>query len=195
MTPLANRRLIWRIGWRNLCRRALMPSRLCASSITTRTRKAKRMLTSDFKEFAALLNLNQVEYLIVGGYALAAYGHPRYTGDLDFWIGTAPTNADKVLLALSQFGFAGMDINKQDLTTPDQVIQLGFPPGRIDLLTSIDGVDFESCYQRRLAFKLDGIDLNFIALEDFKINKKATGRLKDVADLEALDQNNKPLAQ
>ncbi len=152
------------------------------------------MLTSDFKEFAALLNSNHVEYLIVGGYALAAYGHPRYTGDLDFWIGTGPANADKVLLALSQFGFAGMDISKQDLTTSDRVIQLGFPPGRIDLLTSIDGVDFVACYQRRLAFKLDGLDLNFIALEDFKTNKKATGRHKDVADLEVLEQHNKPLA-
>jgi predicted nucleotidyltransferase len=153
------------------------------------------MLTSDFKEFAALLNLNQAEYLVVGGYALAAYGHPRYTGDLDFWIGTAPANADKVLLALAQFGFAGMDISKQDLTTPDRVIQLGFPPGRIDLLTSIDGVDFVPCYQRRLLFKLDGVDLNFIALEDFKINKKATGRHKDVADLEVLERRSKPLAQ
>lgn len=151
------------------------------------------MLTSDFKEFAALLNSNKAEYLVVGGYALAAYGHPRYTGDLDFWIGTAPANADKVLLALAQFGFAGMDISKQDLTTPDRVIQLGFPPGRIDLLTSIDGVDFVPCYQRRWLFKLDGVDLNFIALEDFKTNKKATGRHQDVADLELLENKKKPL--
>lgn len=109
------------------------------------------MLTHDFKEFAELLNLNQVEYLVVGGYALAAYGHPRYTGDLDFWVGTAPAN--------------------------------------------IDGVDFSQCYQRRLVIKLDGLDLSFIALEDFKTNKRATGRHKDMADLEAVEKINRPLAQ
>lgn len=153
------------------------------------------MLTHDFKEFAELLNLNQVEYLVVGGYALAAYGHPRYTGDLDFWVGTAPANADRLLAALSQFGFGGMDIGKQDLTKSNSVIQLGFPPRRIDLLTSIDGVDFSQCYQRRLVIKLDGLDLSFIALEDFKTNKRATGRHKDMADLEAVEKINRPLAQ
>ena len=146
------------------------------------------MLTADFKEFAALLNSNGVKYLVVGGYALAAYGHPRYTGDLDFWIGTAADNADKVLLALDQFGFKSLGIQKQDLTEPNQVIQLGFPPVRIDLLTSIDGVDFDDCYARRLVLEMDGLALGFIALDDFKTNKKAVGRYKDLADLETLEQ-------
>ena len=146
------------------------------------------MLTADFKEFAALLNSNGVKYLVVGGYALAAYGHPRYTGDLDFWIGTAADNADKVLLALDQFGFKSLGIRKQDLTEPNQVIQLGFPPVRIDLLTSIDGVDFDDCYARRLVLDMDGLALGFIALDDFKTNKKAVGRHKDLADLETLEQ-------
>ena len=141
------------------------------------------MLTADFKEFAVLLNSNGVKYLVVGGYALAAYGHPRYTGDLDFWIGTAADNADKVLLALDQFGFKSLGIRKQDLTEPNQVIQLGFPPVRIDLLTSIDGVDFDDCYARRLVLDMDGLALGFIALDDFKTNKKAVGRHKDLADL------------
>ena len=144
------------------------------------------MLTSDFKEFAALLNSNQVEYLIVGGHALAAYGHPRYTGDLDFWVGTNPDNADRLLAALGQFGFGALGIRKEDFISPNQVIQLGYPPGRIDLLTSIDGVDFVDCYTRRMVVEIDGIALRFIALEDFKANKKSVGRYQDLADLETL---------
>ena len=149
--------------------------------------KGSPMLTSDFKEFAALLNSNKVEYLVVGGYALAAYGHPRYTGDLDFWIGTDAANAERVLNALAQFGFGALGIGKDDLTTPNRVIQLGYPPGRIDLLTSIDGVDFPASFQRRMTVLVDGIDLHFISLEDFKANKKAVGRHQDLADLEALE--------
>ena len=145
------------------------------------------MLTPDFKEFAALLNSNQVEYLVVGGYALAAHGHPRYTGDLDFWIGTAADNADRVLAALTQFGFGSLGIRREDLTEPGQVIQMGFPPARIDLLTSIDGVSFTPCFQRRLVVDVDGLQLGFIALDDFKTNKKAVGRHRDLADLEMLD--------
>ena len=145
------------------------------------------MLTSDFKEFAELLNSSEVEYLVVGGYALAAYGHPRYTGDLDFWIAAGEANADRVLAALAQFGFGDLGITREDLAKPDQVIQLGYPPGRIDLLTSIDGVSFADCYPRRMTVTVDGVALNFISLEDFKINKKAVGRHRDLADLEALE--------
>lgn len=150
------------------------------------------MLTSDFKEFAVLLNSNKVEYLVVGGYALAAYGHPRYTGDLDFWIGTDPGNADRVLGVLDQFGFGSLGVGKADLTIPNNVIQMGYPPARIDLLTSIDGVDFVDCYQRRLTVVVDGVELGFISLDDFKINKRAVGRHKDLADLEALEGLKKP---
>lgn len=144
------------------------------------------MLNPDFKEFAALLGSSRVEYLIVGGYALAAHGHPRYTGDLDFWIGTDPGNAMRILGVLQAFGMGGLGITQQDLTTPDQVIQLGFPPRRIDLLTSIDGVQFADCFARRMVVTIDGLDLSFISLEDFKSNKRAAGRLQDLADLEAL---------
>ncbi|MDP2817441.1 MAG: hypothetical protein Q8O29_04005 [Polaromonas sp.] len=144
-------------------------------------------MTSGFKEFVAFLNSNKVEYLVVCGYALAAYGHPRYTGDLDFWIGTDSGNADRVLVALGQFGFGSLGIGKADLTTTNNVIQMGYPPARIDLLTSIDGVDFVDCYQRRLTVVVDGVELGFISLDDFKINKRAVGRYKDLADLEALE--------
>ena len=154
--------------------------------------KGSLMLTSDFKEFAALLNSNKVEYLVVGGYALAAHGHPRYTGDLDFWIGTDSANAERVLSALEQFGFGALGIGKGDLTTPNRVIQLGYPPGRIDLLTSIDGVDFAGSFQRRMTVPVDGVELHFICLEDFKTNKKAVGRHQDLADLEVLERAKRP---
>ena len=144
------------------------------------------MLSNDFKEFAALLNSNNVEYLIVGGYALAAYGHPRYTGDLDFWIGCDPANAQRVLAALEQFGFGSLGISLADLTTPERVVQLGYPPRRIDLLTSIEGVEFAPCYERRVDVDIDGLILRFISLEDFKRNKRAVGRHQDLADLESL---------
>jgi hypothetical protein len=145
------------------------------------------MLNKDFKEFVALLNSNHVEYLIVGGYALAAYGHPRYTGDLDFWVGTCPVNAMHVLTTLDQFGFGELGIGPDDLTSPNRVLQLGFPPRRIDLLTSIDGVEFAPAFARRFVAEIDHQRLNFIALDDFKANKRATGRHQDLADLDALD--------
>ena len=144
------------------------------------------MLTSDFKEFAQLLNTNEVEYLIIGGYALAAYGHPRYTGDLDFWVGTDLLNAEKIIKTLKDFGFGSLPLTAKDFTVPNQTVQLGFPPRRIDLLTGIDGVDFRECCERRLVVEVDGLDLPFISLEDFKTNKAAVGRPKDLADLDSL---------
>lgn len=144
------------------------------------------MLNQDFKEFAALLAARGVEYLIVGGYALAAHGHPRYTGDMDFWPAPAPDNIARLLLALGDFGVGTPGLTAEDFKG-DQVVQLGYPPRRIDLLTGIDGVDFAECWPRRETVVLDGVPLNIIGLDDFKANKRATGRLKDLADLEALE--------
>jgi hypothetical protein len=177
------------IGLSSLCRRALMRWKRCGANTTQGQAK---MLTSDFKEFAELLNLNQVEYLVVGGYALAVYGHPRYTGDLDFWVGRHPANAKKLLAVLNQFGFGTLGIQESDFTGANQVLQLGFPPGRIDLLTSIDGVAFDDCYARRLTLTIDGIELRFIAIDDFKANKLAVGRHQDLADLETLNRLQSP---
>lgn len=146
------------------------------------------MLTKDFKEFAACLNARSADYLIVGGYALAAHGHPRYTGDLDFWIGASEKNAERVMLALADFGFGGLGITQDDLARPDSVIQLGYPPNRIDILTSIDGVSFDTCFSRPLQVVVDGLTLNFISLDDLKINKRASGRARDRADLEDLGE-------
>jgi hypothetical protein len=144
------------------------------------------MLNQDFKEFAGWLNACGVEYLVVGGYALAAHGHPRYTGDIDFWVAPSLANIDRVLDALHRFGFGSLGLTAADFA-PDTVIQLGQPPRRIDLLTGIDGVDFAACWHRRETLMLDGVHLDFIGLEDFKANKRAAGRLKDLADLEALE--------
>jgi hypothetical protein len=144
------------------------------------------MLNSDYKEFAGLLNANGVEYLVVGGYALAAHGHPRYTGDIDFWVSPVPANIDRLLKALDGFGFASLGLVAADFA-PDTVIQLGHPPRRIDLLTGIDGVEFAACWLRRETLEADGLQLHLIALADFKANKRAAGRLKDQADLQALE--------
>jgi hypothetical protein len=145
------------------------------------------MLNRDFKECVASFNAHGVEYLVVGGYALAAHGRPRYTGDIDLWVRATADNARRVLAALKDFGFGALPITEADLTTAGNVIQLGYPPRRIDLLTSIDGVEFEGCHGRRLLLKVDEVDLPIIGLGDFKANKRATGRTQDRADLEALD--------
>ena len=145
------------------------------------------MLNKDFKEFVELLNSTNVEYLLVGGYALAAHGHPRYTGDIDFWINPTQQNADLLLLALGQFGFGGLGLTADDFRKPDAVVQLGYPPARIDLLTAIDGVSFDECYRRRQSFVVDGVTLQLIDVDDLKANKRAAARPKDLADLDALD--------
>lgn len=144
------------------------------------------MLNPDFKEFAESLNACAVDYLVVGGYALAAYGHPRYTGDIDFWVRPSLDNIQRVLKALATFGFESLGLSAADFAA-DTVVQLGHPPRRIDLLMCLDGVAFDTCWARRQTLQVDGVTLHFIGLEDFKLNKRATGRLKDLADLQALD--------
>lgn len=144
------------------------------------------MLNPDFKEFAELLNAHRVEYLVVGGYALAVHGHPRYTGDIDFWLRPEPGNIERLLGALRDFGFSSLELKVEDFGI-DSVIQLGQPPRRIDLLTGIDGVSFDDCFARREVVEVSGVPLNFIGLADFKANKRATGRHKDLADLDSLE--------
>ena len=144
------------------------------------------MLNRGFKEFVASFNAHAVEYLVVGGYALAVHGRPRYTGDIDLWIRPTADNATRVLAALADFGFAALKITAADLTQSGNVIQLGYPPRRIDLLTSIDGVSFGPSFARRQIVAVDGVELPIIGLADFKTNKQASGRTQDRADLEAL---------
>jgi hypothetical protein len=153
------------------------------------------MLNKDFKEFVELLNSTSVEYLLVGGYALAAHGHPRYTGDIDIWINPTTLNVRRLLQVLHAFGFGSLGLTESDFMQPEAVIQLGYPPARIDLLTAIDGVQFEDCYPRRISMQAGGVELPVISLEDFRANKLASGRVKDLADLESLDAPRDPSAR
>ncbi len=146
------------------------------------------MLNRDYKEFVQLLNENKVRYLIVGGYAVAYHGYPRYTKDIDIWIWLESRNAQRVVRVLEQFGFGSLGLSAKDFLVSDQVIQFGYPPARIDLITSIEGVEFEDCYPARVEADLDGITVNFINLANLRKNKRASGRYQDLADLEHLDE-------
>ncbi len=145
------------------------------------------MLSSDFKEFIQLLNENKVRYLVVGGYAVAFHGYPRYTKDLDVWIDMTPENAERVLQALEKFGFGSLDLQPGDFLEQEQVIQLGYPPNRIDLLTTLKGLTFSDCYKSGIDMEFSGIHMNFIDIESLKKNKRAVGRLQDLADAENLE--------
>ncbi len=144
------------------------------------------ILNKDFREFIELLNKNDVMYLIVGGYALAFHGHPRYTKDIDIWILIDKKNAECIVQVLKDFGFASLGLIPDDFLLPEYIIQLGNPPNRIDLLTSIDGVNFLECFQSKLVADIEGLKINFINIENLKKNKRASGRHQDLADLEKL---------
>jgi len=144
------------------------------------------MLTKDFKEFVQLLTKHKVEYIIVGGYAVGIHGYPRFTGDLDIWLNPVEDNAIKVLKAVNEFGFSSYGLEKEDFTKRGNVIQLGYPPIRIDLLTELDGVAFDDCYKNIELIELDDIILSVISYNDLVKNKKASGRHRDLDDLENL---------
>ena len=146
------------------------------------------MLNKNFKEFIELLNSNNVKYLVVGGYALAIHGHPRYTKDIDVWILIDPANAKNIIQTLNDFGFCELGLKEEDFLTPGNVIQLGYPPNRIDIITQATGVDFKKCYTDKLQVDIDGVMINIIDVESLKMNKKAVGRLQDLADVEKLEE-------
>lgn len=146
------------------------------------------MLSQDFSEFVALLNQHKVEYLIVGGYAVTVHGYPRYTGDLDVWINADEDTATKVMQVLEEFGFGALGLQKQDFLEPEAVVQLGYPPVRIDILTYIDGVTFAECYPQKVVLDIEGLSVNFISLPDLLKNKKSSGRTRDLNDLENLSE-------
>jgi predicted nucleotidyltransferase len=145
------------------------------------------IISKDFKEFLELLNKNKVKYLVVGGYAIAFHGYPRYTKDIDLWILMEKSNAESILKTLDEFGFSGIGITVEDLNTPETVIQLGYPPNRIDLITEVSGLTFEECYDKKIEITVEGTSVFFIDLESLKKNKKASGRHQDLADLENLE--------
>ena len=148
---------------------------------------AETKLSKDAFEFIQCLNARDVDYLLVGGWAVVIYSRPRYTGDYDFFLRRSEENAEKLLAALVDFGFGTLDITKTDLMKPDFVIQLGQEPNRIDLLTSIDGVEFDACFSRRKIVVNNGYQISLISRDDLLMNKRASGRAKDLADIEALE--------
>ncbi len=143
-------------------------------------------ISQDFKEFLQSLNENEVKYLVIGGYAVAFHGYPRYTKDIDIWICPDQENIAHLLQAMQDFGFASLELKAEDFSDPDQIIQLGYAPNRIDLLTHLEGVDFATCYKAKIKVDIAGVKIDVIDLENLKKNKKATGRLQDLADLENL---------
>ncbi|MBA4383222.1 MAG: hypothetical protein C0410_00655 [Anaerolinea sp.] len=145
------------------------------------------MFNQDFKEFFESLNDNHVRYLVVGGYAVAFHGHPRYTKDVDIWVERSQENSRALILAIKQFGMGSLGLKEEDFLLPDQVIQIGYPPDRIDILVSITGVEFSECYPKRVELILNDVKIDFIDLEHLKQNKKASARLQDLADLEKLE--------
>ena len=144
------------------------------------------MFSPDFKEFLQLLNDHHVEYMLVGGYAVGFYGYPRYTGDLDIWVKASLQNGERLKVVLEKFGSGSLNVIAEDFAKEYAVIQLGYPPIRIDLITTLDGVSFDDCYARKQAHTAEGITVDFISLEDLKKNKRATGRARDLDDLENL---------
>jgi hypothetical protein len=144
-------------------------------------------IAPDFKEFVACLNAREVRYLIVGGYAVAFHGHPRYTKDFDVWIERRRDNVERLLVALDDFGFGSVGLEASDFMEADQIIQLGYPPHRIDILTSLVGVEFEACYSGRETMQAEEVVFFFIGLEGLRANKRASGRYQDLADLENLE--------
>lgn len=143
-------------------------------------------LPNDFKDFLKLLNANRVEYLLIGDYAVGYHGYPRATGDMDIWVAINPENADRIVVALKKFGFAVPELSPELFLRQSQIVRMGFPPVRIELTTSISGVEFQECYAAKVVAELDGVKVNLIDLKHLKINKRASGRYKDLNDLENL---------
>lgn len=146
----------------------------------------KIQIPKDFREFLKLLKENEVQYLLIGGYAVGYYGYPRPTGDMDIWISRSRENAEKIVSVLNQFGFSAPELSVELFTQEKSIVRMGVAPFRLEIITFIDGVDFAECYSEKHLGVIDEVEVNFISLKHLKINKKASGRLKDLNDLENL---------
>jgi len=133
-----------------------------------------------------LLREHDARYLLIGGYAVGYHGYPRATADMDIWVAVHPENAERIVAVLRAFGFDLPELSAELFLKDNQIIRMGIPPMRLEICTSISGVEFETCYQGRVTAVLDGVEVNLINLEHLKINKKASGRYKDLNDLENL---------
>jgi len=147
---------------------------------------ATTIIPRDFREFLKLLEEEKVEYLLIGGYAVGYYGYPRATADMDVWIAVNPVNAEKVVQALKRFGMITPDVTANLFLDKGKIIRVGLPPLRLEIQTEISGVEFASCFARRRRVKVGDLEINLIDLPDLKDNKRASGRHKDLEDLEHL---------
>ena len=145
-------------------------------------------IQQDFRDLLELFNSNKVEYIIVGGYALAFHGAPRYTGDIDIYVKPDVRNAEQIMSALDEFGFGSVGLAAVDFERPGQIIQLGVPPVRIDIITSIGGVSWDEAFAGRVAGRYGDVDVHYLGRAQFIQNKRSVGRKKDLADLEALGE-------
>jgi hypothetical protein len=143
-------------------------------------------LPLDFKEFLKLLNEKEIRYLLIGGNAIGYHGYPRATNEMDIWIALQPDNAERVVTVLQEFGFNLPELKPEIFLKENTVIRMGVPPMQLEISTGISGVEFEECYASRITDTLDGTQVCIIDLQHLKINKKAAGWLKDLADLENL---------
>ncbi len=147
------------------------------------------MLNPDYRDMLSALNEVGAEFLLVGAYALAAHGRPRATGDMDIWVRSTRGNADKVMVALARFGASVQDLTSADLATSGTVFQIGVAPRRIDILTSIQAVDFDEAWQHRLQVDIEGLTVPVIGREELLKNKKAVARPQDLADVAWLESS------
>ena len=143
-------------------------------------------LPPDFKEFLKLLKEHDVRYLLIGGYAVGYHGYPRATEDMDIWVAIHPDNAKKLISALREFGFDDPELKPDIFLQTPKIVRMGYPPMRLEITTYISGVEFDACYETRIVDKLDGVEVYLIDLENLKKNKRASGRTKDLADVEEL---------
>ena len=147
---------------------------------------AKIKLAADFSDFLKLCLRNEVRFMVIGGYAVIHHSRPRYTGDLDLWVDSSPENANRIVTVLQEFGFPPDTVSTEMITDGEKIIRMGFEPMRLELFTRIPGIEFSGCYERRDQVKVGRMMVPFISLEDLKINKLASGRPKDLQDLEEL---------
>lgn len=143
-------------------------------------------LPSDFSEFLRFLADSEVQYLVIGGYAVGYHGYPRATQDLDIWIARTPQNADRMVDVLRRFGFDLPELNRELFLKADTIVRMGVPPIRIEVATTLSGVEFAECYANRVEDDLGGVQVSLMSLSDLKTNKKAAGRHKDLDDLDHL---------
>jgi predicted nucleotidyltransferase len=143
-------------------------------------------LPQDFSEFLKLLNIHRVEYLLVGGFAVGFHGYPRATSDMDIWVGRSAENAKRVAAAIRDFGFDTPNLTPELFQRERKIVRMGNPPVRIEVMNSIDGVEFEQCRRNLIEIEFDGIPVPVINLADLKTNKKASGRARDIDDLQHL---------